>query len=103
MQARRLRLAVVLSCGLLLLAIATGTALVLERLQDTARGNAVQMVQRAARVAESTVNRHFLAVDGMLAGLPAVLAQVARDGQVDPAAAARLLRDLNFQNLNFRD
>ena len=43
----------------------------------------MQTVQRVTRVAESTVNRHFLAVDGMLAGLPAVLGQLAHDGQVD--------------------
>src|SRR3954468_4845076 len=103
MQARRLRLAVALSCGLVLLTIAIGTSLLLDRLQDTARTAAVQMVQRVARVAESTVNRHFLAVDGPLAGPPAILGETARDGAVDRAAASRMLRDLNFQNLNFRD
>ncbi|MDO9710088.1 PAS-domain containing protein [Paracraurococcus lichenis] len=103
MQARRLRIAVLLSGGLLLLAVALGSALILDRLRASARGNAVQMVQRVARVAESTVNRHFLAVDGMLAGLPAVLGQVLQDAQPDRAAANRMLRDLNFQNLNFRD
>ena len=103
MQARRLRQAVVVACGLVLLAIALGTTLLLDRLQDTARTNAVQMVQRVARVAESTVNRHFLSVDGTLAGLTPVLGQIARDGTVDRGAASRMLRDLNFQNLNFRD
>src|SRR3954453_8740968 len=103
MQARRLRLAVVLACGLVLLTIAGGTTLLLDRLRDTARTNAVQLVQRVARVAESTVNRHFLSVDGMLAGLTPVLGQIARDGAIDRGAASRMLRDLNFQNLNFRD
>ncbi|TDH62656.1 response regulator [Dankookia rubra] len=103
MQARRLRLAVSLACGLVLLTIAGGTTLLLDRLRDTARTTAVQLVQRAARVAEGTVNRHFLSIDGTLAGLPQVLGQIARDGTVDRGAASRMLRDLNFQNLNFRD
>ena len=63
----------------------------------------MQLVQRVARVAESTVNRHFLSVDGTLAGLSPVLGQIARDGAIDRGAASRMLRDLNFQNLNFRD
>jgi signal transduction histidine kinase len=103
MQARRLRLAVAVACGLVLLTIAGGTTLLLDRLRDTARTNAVQLVQRVARVAESTVNRHFLSVDGTLAGLMPVLGQIARDGEIDRGAASRMLRDLNFQNLNFRD
>lgn len=103
MSARGFRLAVATTCGVVLLTIAGGTTLLLERLQESARGNAVQLVQRVARVAESTVNRHFLSVDGMLAGLPQVLGQIARDGTVDRGAASRMLRDLNFQNLNFRD
>jgi signal transduction histidine kinase/CheY-like chemotaxis protein/HPt (histidine-containing phosphotransfer) domain-containing protein len=103
MQARRLRLAVILSCGLVLLAILLGTTLLLDRLQDTARAGSMQTASQVARVAENTVNRHFLAVDGALAGLPALLGQLARDGEVDRVAASRLLRDLNFQNLNFRD
>src|SRR3982751_2040960 len=99
MQARRLRLAVALSCGLVLLTIAIGTSLLLDRLQDTARTGAGQMAQRMARVAESAGNRRFRAGDGPLAGLPAILGQIARDGAVDRAAASRMLRDLNFQSL----
>ncbi|WP_264185505.1 PAS-domain containing protein [Roseicella aerolata] len=103
MQVRRLRLAVALSGALVLLAILLGTALLLDRLRETAETNATQTIQRVARMAESTVNRHFLAIDGTLAGLPAVLGQLARDGGVERAAATRMLRDINFQNLNFRD
>ena len=88
MQPRRIRLAVLLVAVLLLLTLGFGTSLLLDRLRRTAETAAVQTVQRVTRVAESTVNRHFLAVDGMLAGLPAVLGQLARDGQVEPAAAA---------------
>lgn len=103
MQARRIRLAVALSTGLLLLALAIGTGLLLERMHRTAEVTATETVQRVARVAESTLNRHFLSVDGMLAGLPPVLAPLAEDGQLDNAVVSRALRDLNFQNFNFRD
>ena len=103
MQPRRIRLAVLFVAALLLLALTGGTALLLDRLHGTAEQAARQTVQRVTRVAESTVNRHFLAVDGMLAGLPAVLGQLAREGQVDPASANRMLRELNFQNFSFRD
>ena len=103
MQPRRIRLAVLFVAALLLLALTGGTALLLDRLHGTAELAARQTVQRVTRVAESTVNRHFLAVDGMLAGLPAVLGQLAREGQVDPASANRMLRELNFQNFSFRD
>ena len=103
MQPRRIRLAVLFVAALLLLALTGGTALLLDRLHGTAEQAARQTVQRVTRVAESTVNRHFLAVDGMLAGLPAVLGQLARDGQVEVASANRMLRELNFQNFSFRD
>lgn len=103
MQARRLRLAVALSTGLLLLALAIGTGSVLQRLYRTTQATAMETVQRVARVAEGTLNRHFLSVDGMLAGLPSVLAPLARDGRLDSTVASRALQDLNFQNFNFRD
>ena len=32
-----------------------------------------------------------------------MLGQIAQDGVIDRGAASRMLRDLNFQNLNFRD
>lgn len=103
MQARRLRLAVALSTALLLLGLALGTALLLERMHRTAQTAATETVQRVARMAEGTLNRHFLSVDGMLAGLPPVLAPLAHDGKLDSATANRVLGDLNFQNFNFRD
>src|SRR5215208_4704667 len=103
MQARRLRLTVGVTTAMLLVALAIGTHLLLERMRDTAVLTARQTVQRVARVVESTINRQFLAVDGTMAGLPAVLGQVVRDERLEPAEASRLLRELNFQNFNFRD
>ncbi len=102
-QPRPVRLAVAAIAALMLLALGLGTQLLLERLRSTAEAAAIQTVQRVTRVAESTVNRHFLAVDGMLAGLPAVVGQLARGGSVEAADANRMLRELNFQNFNFRD
>ncbi|WP_149541159.1 PAS-domain containing protein [Siccirubricoccus phaeus] len=103
MQARRLRQAIAAATALMLAGLGLGTALLLGRMHATAEENARQTVQRIARVAESTVNRQFLAVDGMLAGLPAILRQMRSDPAMDQAAAARVLRELNFQNFNFRD
>ena len=40
---------------------------------------------------------------GRWPGCRPVLGQIARDGAIDRGAASRMLRDLNFQNLNFRD
>jgi len=102
-QARRLRHAITLSTALLLLGLAVGTGLLLERMRRTAHAAATDTVQRMARVVEGTLNRHFLSVDGVLAGLPPVLIPLARDGRVDSATASRVLQDLNFQNFNFRD
>ncbi|WP_052389218.1 PAS-domain containing protein [Belnapia moabensis] len=103
MQQRRFRLAVLLIATLLLAALCFGTSLLIDRLHRTTEQAARETVQRVTRVAESTVNRHFLAVDGMLAGLPALLNQVASNGRIEPAAANRMLRELNFQNFSFRD
>jgi len=102
-QVGRPRLIIALTVAVLLLALGIGAAMLLERMHDTADSNARQNVQRVSRVAESTINRTFLAVDGTLAGLPEILKQFARDGEVAPAIASRTLRELNFQNFSFRD
>jgi PAS domain-containing protein len=101
--ARRLRLAVGVSAGLMLLAVLAGAVLLIDRLRQTAGDAARATVQRVARVAEGTLNRHFLSVDGTLAGLPAMMAQFAQDGRLDAPAVNRLLLELDFQNFQFRD
>ena len=103
MLARRLRLAVGVSAGLMLLAVLAGAVLLIDRLRQTAGDAARATVQRVARVAEGTLNRHFLSVDGTLAGLPAMMAQFAQDGRLDAPAVNRLLLELDFQNFQFRD
>ncbi len=103
MLSRRLQLAIGVSAGLLLLAVVSGATLLVERMRQTAGDAARATVQRVARVAEGTLNRHFLSVDGTLAGLPAMMALIAPDGRLDPAVADRLLQELDFQNFQFRD
>ena len=103
MLARRLRLAVGVSTALLLMAVLAGAALLMERMRQTADAAARATVQRVARVAEGTLNRHLLSVDGTLAGLPSLMAHFARDGRLDAQTADRLLRELDFQNFQFRD
>jgi len=107
MQARRLRVAVALCAMLILLGLAGATSLLLARLRATAEANAVETVERIVRIAESALNRQFLSVDGALAGLQPILGIMLRDGMPDtplePMVASQMLRELNYQNLNFRD
>jgi signal transduction histidine kinase len=103
MHAHRLRLGVLLGAAVLLVPLGSGTSLVLGRMRQTAEATATETVERAARVVEGVVNRHLLAVDGMLAGLPGVLSAMAQDGRVEAESANRLLRELKFQNFTFRD
>ena len=103
MPASRHRHAIILTAVFLLLTIAAGGALVLERLHRGALTTADDVVQRAASVMESMTNRLFLQVDGTLLGLPMLMAETTKGQQLDQAAASRILRNLTFQNLNFRD
>ena len=104
-QGRLFRVAIALAAALLMAALGAGTLLLLERMRQTAQAAAFDTVERSARVVETAVNRHLLAVDGMLAGLPAILSAVPRmpNGMANPAVVNRMLRDLNFQNFTFRD
>ena len=86
-----------------LFVIGTGTALLLDRMRQTAREAADGVVQRAASVVESTVNRLFLQIDGTLASLPGLVGPLSQNREADADAVSRVLRSINFQNLNFRD
>lgn len=104
MQPRRLRLAVALGAAIVLLNLALGTTLQLQRSRKTARHVTQATVQQAALAVETTVNRQFLQVDSALASLPALLTAIADpEGTIEPAAATRLLRGLNFQPFALRD
>jgi signal transduction histidine kinase/CheY-like chemotaxis protein len=100
---RRLRLAVVAAACLILLAQGIATALLLNRSQEASLSAAYDTAERIGRAVEASINRNFVQVDAMLAGLPAVLAPFARDGRFDAGSAGRVMRELNNQNFTFRD
>jgi signal transduction histidine kinase/CheY-like chemotaxis protein/HPt (histidine-containing phosphotransfer) domain-containing protein len=102
-NARRLRLAVLAAAIAILWAQAVATGLLLERSREAALAAAHDTASRVSRAVEASINRNFVQVDAMLAGLPAVLAPYARDGRFDANAAGRVLRELNNQNFTFRD
>jgi diguanylate cyclase (GGDEF)-like protein/PAS domain S-box-containing protein len=97
------RRAAALIAASLLLAIGIGTGLLLDRMYRTARDTAEGLVQRSASVVESTVNRLFLQIDGTLASLPDLLAQLSQGRELEPDEVSKILRSISFQNLNFRD
>lgn len=100
MPPRLLRCAVALAAAVLVGCVGVSTWLLIARLEATTEAAATDAADRAVRAAEAAVNRQFLAIDGMLAGLPPLLGHLTT-GQ--PAEASRVLRDLAFQNFNFRN
>ena len=75
-----------------------------------AHGERVALAESESRAvrfvsgAEAAINRTFLGVDVMLAGLDALLRPALRpDGSLDAAIASRLLDELNGRNLLVRD
>jgi signal transduction histidine kinase/CheY-like chemotaxis protein/HPt (histidine-containing phosphotransfer) domain-containing protein len=100
---RRLQLAVIAAVALILLAQGIVTLAFLTRTREAVIATAHDTADRIARAVESSLNRNFVQVDAMLAGLPALLAPLARDGRIDPNDAARVIRELNNQNFTFRD
>src|SRR6476469_4725847 len=103
MQLRNSRHAIPCVALAMLIGIGIGTGLLLDRMRQTARDAAEGVAQRAVSVVESTVNRLFLQIDGTLASLPGLVGQASHN--TDPGAdeVSRILRSINFQNLNFRD
>jgi signal transduction histidine kinase len=60
-------------------------------------------LNKIGRSTEAAINRSFVQVDAMLAGLPAVLAPFQRDGRLEISQVNRVLRELNNQNFTYRD
>ncbi len=104
---RRTELLVIAAAVALLLAQGISTIVLMRQAHDAAVAAASESVHRVARAVEASVNRNFVQVDAMLAGLPAVLGQLAGDGRAAgagrPADLSRVLRDLNNQNFAWRD
>src|SRR4051812_5428209 len=103
MPNRNSRHAIVFAAIAVLFVIGCGTALLLDRMRQTARDAADRVVQRAASVVESTVNRLFLQIDGTLASLPGLVGPLSQSREPDADEVSRILRSINFQNFNFRD
>jgi signal transduction histidine kinase/CheY-like chemotaxis protein len=102
-HARRLRLAVFVAAAVLLLAQWVTTSLLIGRAREAAVMAASDTVQRIARAVEASLNRNFVSVDAMLAGLPPMLASLSERGPLDVNLMNRVLRELNNQNFTFRD
>ncbi|WP_160000601.1 ATP-binding protein [Roseomonas sp. 18066] len=102
-QFRRLRLVILLAAIALLAAQWFATSLLVGRAREAAIGSGTDTVSRIARAVEASLNRNFVQVDAMLAGLPAILAPLSAAGKLDANALNRVLRELNNQNFTFRD
>src|ERR1700759_5082598 len=101
---KTLSAAIVFCIGLVLLTLIGGSAVLIERMRQTALHAIETALQNAALVVKNVVNRQLLQIDGALASLPGLF--TAAPGEtpgVDEETARRLLRGLNFQTFVFRD
>ncbi|MBM3587999.1 MAG: hypothetical protein FJX33_09380 [Alphaproteobacteria bacterium] len=87
----------------LLVAQIVATALVVNRQKDAQIAAALDSLNKIRRSTEAAMNRSVVQVDAMLAGLPAVLAPLQRDGRLEVSQVNRVLRELNNQNFIYRD
>lgn len=98
-----LRRAIFIGAIVLLLAQTTATLLIIDRAREAQITAARETVERVSLATEASINRAFVQVDAMLAGLPAMLAHFAQDGRMDIAVLNRVLRQFNNQNFTYRD
>lgn len=100
---RFLRHAVLFAALALLLSQIIATTLLVNRAKEAQILSALDSINKISRSTEAAINRSFVQVDAMLAGLPAVLAPFQRDGQLELSQVNRVLRQLNNQNFTYRD
>jgi hypothetical protein len=100
---RFLRHAVLFAALALLIAQIVATALLVNRAKEAQIAAALDSLNKIGRSTEAAINRSFVQVDAMLAGLPAVLAPFQRDGRLEVSQVNRVLRELNNQNFTYRD
>jgi signal transduction histidine kinase/CheY-like chemotaxis protein/HPt (histidine-containing phosphotransfer) domain-containing protein len=100
---RFLRHAVLFAALGLLVAQIVATALMVNRAKDAQIAAALDSLNKIVRSTEAAINRSFVQVDAMLAGLPAVLAPFQREGLLEIHQVNRVLRELNNQNFTYRD
>lgn len=100
---RFLRHAIVIGTLLMLLAQTAATLMIIERAREAQIRGAQDAVARIAVATEASINRAFVQVDAMLAGLPAMLAPFATNGQLEITPVNRVLRQSINQNFTYRD
>ncbi|MBX9873834.1 MAG: PAS-domain containing protein, partial [Beijerinckiaceae bacterium] len=100
---RLLRRAVFIGAIILLLAQTAATLMIIGRAREAQIRGAQEAVERISTATEASINRAFVQVDAMLAGLPAMLAPFASNGQVDVGSVNRVLRQFINQNFTYRD
>lgn len=100
---RFLRHAVLFAALALLIAQIIAVTLLVNRAKEAQIAAAADSLSKIGRSTEAAINRSFVQVDAMLAGLPAVLAPFQRDGQLEVSQVNRVLRELNNQNFTYRD
>ena len=98
-----LRRAIFFGAIILLLAQTAATLMIIGRAREAQIRAAEESVERISLASETAINRAFVQVDATLAGLPAILAHLAPNGQMDIAVLNRVLRQLNNQNFTYRD
>ncbi len=100
---RIIRYAVLFSALALFFAQAFATALMVNRAKEAQLTASMDALNKIGRSTEASINRSFVQVDAMLAGLPAVLAPFQREGRLEVALVNRVLREFNNQNFTYRD
>lgn len=100
---RFLRHAVLFAALALLIAQIVATTLLVNRAKEAQISAAIDSLNKIGRSTEAAINRSFVQVDAMLAGLPAVLAPLQREGRLEVSQVNRVLRELNNQNFTYRD
>ncbi|MBR0672001.1 ATP-binding protein [Neoroseomonas soli] len=100
---RFLRRAIFIGSIMLLLAQTIATLMIIGRAREAQIRAAEETVQRTSIATEASINRAFVQVDAMLAGLPALLAPFAVNGQIEVSQINRVLRQLINQNFTYRD
>jgi signal transduction histidine kinase/CheY-like chemotaxis protein len=98
-----LRRSIFIGAMVLLLAQTAATLMIIGRAREAQIRAAEETVERIGLATEASINRAFVQVDAMLAGLPALLAHFAQDGRMDIAVLNRVLRQFNNQNFTYRD
>jgi len=100
---RFLRSGVFIGAVVLLLAQTVATMMIIQRARDAQSRGAEEAVERISIATEASINRAFVQVDAMLAGLPAMLAPFSNNGELDAASVNRELRQFLNQNFTYRD